>query len=157
MPDPQDTGAQPAAASNLNTGVPPGGSGGGTADPHQIVPPGQTDHPDDIQEYEDPYNPLEHQLEESEWDFDHDEQEIDLGDDNPNKDEDSDPGSWPRITRTTKRANCSFVGSTVCCPTLPSRRKPLRSQTKSKNLSIQRSRSSTTTRHSPTTDADLEC
>ena len=91
MPNPQDTGAPPAVASNPDTGIPPGGSGGGTADPHQIVPSGQTGQLDDIQEYEDPYNPLEHQLEESEWDFEDDNQEINLGDDNPNEDEDSDP------------------------------------------------------------------
>ena len=87
MPDPQDTGAQQAAASNSETGTPPGGQGGGTADPTQIVQSTQQGQPADIHDYEEPFDPYAQGDDQSDWGFNDDQSD---GDYNP-EDEDSDP------------------------------------------------------------------
>ena len=74
MPDPQDTGDPPAAASLTETGTPPGQEGGGTAQPQtQADQSTQQGRTVSLIQFEPPFNPLDQ--DEGEWD--HEEEEID--------------------------------------------------------------------------------
>ena len=69
MPDPQDTGALKAAASDPETGTPPGDQGGGTADQTQTVQSTQGSQSASTQEFEDPFDPLNQDEDQPNWDF----------------------------------------------------------------------------------------
>ena len=160
MSDPQDTGALKAAASDSETGTPPGDQGGGTADQTQTVQSTQEGQPAGTQEFEEPFNPLDQGEDQSDWDL---EDEETLGGESNSNDEDSDPHKHTHTDELPERppgpterpsfvqtfndmlSEISLTEDTVDIPD------------KSRNNSIQRSRKSTTKKHSLFTDAESEC